>query len=243
MPHNLTTIQQEEWKNEHATLFNKSFVGQKVSKCPAEIRDIGHDKITAYANYHLDYLVFYRDGSHYHYEKNKSRRIYTQISYEILYEKSNFYNQIKSIYAQEMVEIEGIIQKVNWGGRNASECFEYYLSIQLSLTSINKTENRFLHAELLDENLKYQSSFKNTMGCFIATVCYGNYDAPEVLVLRQFRDDKLLKTSFGKAFVKFYYSVSPFLATLISKSDLLKKSVQRYFLEPIVTKLQRQKTK
>ena len=76
-------------------------------------------------------------------------------------------------------------------------------------------------------------------GCFIATACYGNYDAPEVLVLRQFRDEKLLQSFFGKVFVKFYYSVSPFFATLISKPDTLKKSVRQYLLEPIVRKLQR----
>ena len=76
-------------------------------------------------------------------------------------------------------------------------------------------------------------------GCFVATTCYGNYDAPEVLALRQFRDDKLLKTFSGKVFVKFYYSVSPFLVRLISKSDLRKNFVRKFILEPIVTKLQR----
>jgi hypothetical protein len=124
-----------------------------------------------------------------------------------------------------MVEVEGIITKISWNEGNQ-------LSVQLSLTSINKTEPRFLHAELLDENLKYQPSFKRKMqefGCFIATACYGNYDAPEVLVLRQYRDDKLLKTFFGKVFVKFYYSVSPFFATLISKSDTLKNRCDNIF--------------
>ena len=77
-------------------------------------------------------------------------------------------------------------------------------------------------------------------GCFVATACYGDYDAPEVMVLRHFRDDKLLKTFSGKVFVRFYYSVSPFFATLISKSDLLKKSVRKYFLQPIINKLQKQ---
>lgn len=77
-------------------------------------------------------------------------------------------------------------------------------------------------------------------GCFIATACYGNYDAPEVLVLRQLRDDKLLTTFSGKIFVKFYYSVSPFFAVLISKSYILKKLVRQYFLKPVVTILQRQ---
>jgi len=75
-------------------------------------------------------------------------------------------------------------------------------------------------------------------GCFVATACYGDYDAPEVMVLRQFRDDKLLKTFFGKVFVKFYYSVSPFLARLISNSDLLKKSIRHYILEPVIKRLQ-----
>jgi hypothetical protein len=89
------------------------------------------------------------------------------------------------------------------------------------------------------ERQKAEERQRNS-GCFVATTCYGNYNAPEVLVLRQFRDDKLLKTSFGKAFVKIYYSFSPFFAKLISKSDWLKKSVRHYFLEPIVSKIQRQ---
>ena len=56
--------------------------------------------------------------------------------------------------------------------------------------------------------------------CFIATACYGNYEAPEVLVLRKYRDDNLSKTLLGKVFVKIYYSFSPSFAKLISESDL-----------------------
>ncbi len=76
--------------------------------------------------------------------------------------------------------------------------------------------------------------------CFVATACYGDYNAPEVMVLRQFRDEKLLKTFLGKLFVEFYYSTSPFFATLISKSALLNKLVRQYFLQPIINKLQKQ---
>lgn len=78
-------------------------------------------------------------------------------------------------------------------------------------------------------------------GCFIATACYGDYNAKEVLVLRQFRDEKLLKTSFGKLFVQLYYFVSPSLAAIISKSNFLRKFIRKYFLQPIISKLQRQK--
>ncbi|MCQ2738441.1 MAG: hypothetical protein MJ224_07530 [archaeon] len=52
---------------------------------------------------------------------------------------------------------------------------------------------------------------KDNGSCYIATYVYGNYDASEVLILRKFRDEKLLTNSIGTVFVKFYYKVSPFL--------------------------------
>ena len=38
---------------------------------------------------------------------------------------------------------------------------------------------------------------------------YGSYDAPEVLKLRNFRDNVLLNSKFGNLFVKTYYKYSP----------------------------------
>ena len=109
--------------------------------------------------------------------------------------------------------------------------FHLYESYYFELTSIVKVST-YKEREAISKKIKEGG------GCFIATACYGNYDAPEVLILRQYRDEKLLKSLFGKAFVKFYYSVSPFFAKIISKSDLLKKSIRKYFLTPIVTKLE-----
>ena len=80
-----------------------------------------------------------------------------------------------------------------------------------------------------------------TGACFIATACYGNYDALEVLVLRQFRDEQLLKSNMGSMLVRFYYFVSPPLATVIIKSGLLKMLMRKYFLTPIVTRLQQRR--
>ncbi len=73
------------------------------------------------------------------------------------------------------------------------------------------------------DNLAAQHGIAPKGGCFVATAYFGDYDAPEVLVLRQFRDTRLLTTSFGKLFVAVYYATSPYLATVISKSDRLKK--------------------
>ena len=74
-------------------------------------------------------------------------------------------------------------------------------------------------------------------GCFIATACYGDYNATEVLVLRKYRDEKLLNTFLGEFFVRFYYFISPAIVVLISKSDILKRIIIRYFLSPIVSML------
>ncbi|MEI2756763.1 MAG: CFI-box-CTERM domain-containing protein [Chitinophagaceae bacterium] len=46
-------------------------------------------------------------------------------------------------------------------------------------------------------------------GCYIATMAYGDYDHPQVMILRKFRDEALDKSTFGKWFIKTYYHYSP----------------------------------
>ena len=71
-------------------------------------------------------------------------------------------------------------------------------------------------------------------GCFIATACYGDYDAPEVLVLRRYRDDILLNSTVGRLFVSTYYRISPPIAELISHSNSTKRVIRKYLLSPII---------
>ena len=42
--------------------------------------------------------------------------------------------------------------------------------------------------------------------CFVATAVYGSRDAPQVRTLREFRDNVLMQSPTGRAFVDFYYS-------------------------------------
>jgi ribosomal protein L7/L12 len=74
-------------------------------------------------------------------------------------------------------------------------------------------------------------------GCFIATVCYDGYDTPQVIKLRAFRDDVLLKSLSGRLFVKIYYLLSPKISIIISKSGRLKIYIRKYVLETILRKL------
>lgn len=70
-------------------------------------------------------------------------------------------------------------------------------------------------------------------GCFIATAAYGSYLDPHVMTLRQFRDGVLLKSSAGRAFVRFYYTYSPPVADFIRAHESLR-TVVRFMLTPVV---------
>lgn len=53
------------------------------------------------------------------------------------------------------------------------------------------------------------STSTSSGGCYIATMVYGDYDHPQVLILRDFRDNVLKKSVLGRAFIRFYYRYSP----------------------------------
>lgn len=69
--------------------------------------------------------------------------------------------------------------------------------------------------------------------CFIATASYGSKFEPNVVMLREFRNEYLLTNAAGQAFVDFYYEHSPAVAKVIAGNEVLKLIV-RVLLTPFV---------
>ncbi|UCG37523.1 MAG: S8 family serine peptidase, partial [Candidatus Bathyarchaeota archaeon] len=73
--------------------------------------------------------------------------------------------------------------------------------------------------------------------CFIASAAYGSGLAPEVQLLREFRDDVLLKSSYKRAFeslLDVYYSLSPAIAHRMEGNEAFKDTMRRTLVRPTV---------
>lgn len=83
---------------------------------------------------------------------------------------------------------------------------------------------------------KSSSSKKSSRGCYIATMVYGNYNSPEVLKLRKFRDNCLARYYAGRYFIRIYYRYSPFFVNKFKQSRAIKKII-KFFLEQLTKAL------
>jgi len=77
-------------------------------------------------------------------------------------------------------------------------------------------------------------------GCLIATATYGSEMAPQVQQLRELRDNTILSTESGTAFMtgfnQFYYSFSPMVADLERENPIFKEVV-KIALTPMLSSL------
>lgn len=88
-----------------------------------------------------------------------------------------------------------------------------------------RIEEAKAESEKRTEEILAQS--KNKSGCFIATAVYGDYEAPEVLVLRRFRDNVLGQSVLGRTFIRTYYATSPRIADWLRFHDSIKGGVKK----------------
>ncbi|WP_316506956.1 CFI-box-CTERM domain-containing protein [Nitrosopumilus sp.] len=90
------------------------------------------------------------------------------------------------------------------------------------------------------EEKEDQDVYGENGGCLIATATFGSEMAPQVQQLREIRDNTILKTGSGIAFMttfnQFYYSFSPTIADLEREQPIVKE-IMKMALTPMISSL------
>ena len=114
----------------------------------------------------------------------------------------------------------------NPSGPNPNQQYQNYQQYQRYL---QQQQQQGQQSESEDEPYKYRPS-GGPASCFVATVAFGGADAPELKILRGFRDDVLLRFRPGHAFVEMYYRVGPIWASHLAKAPRLKRLVKEMLI-------------
>ena len=108
------------------------------------------------------------------------------------------------------------------------ESFQFINSGPLQSQTSDSTEQ-----DLIDEQ-------NEGGGCLIATAAFGSEMAPQVQFLREIRDNTVMTTQSGTAFMtafnQFYYSFSPYVADYERENPVFKEAV-KVTLTPLLTSL------
>ena len=80
----------------------------------------------------------------------------------------------------------------------------------------------------LSNNTKVKTR-KKSGSCFVATAVYEDYDHPQVIRLRAFRDHFLSGSALGRILIRIYYVVGPFLAIFPTRSRVTKRFLRFIF--------------
>ena len=108
-----------------------------------------------------------------------------------------------------------------------------------SLNSFEILSQQSSESKFSEEKVNEQSE-ENGGGCLIATAAYGSELSPQVQLLREIRDNQLLNTEAGSAFMgtfnDVYYSFSPTIADMERESPMFKEIV-KISLTPMLSSL------
>jgi hypothetical protein len=80
-------------------------------------------------------------------------------------------------------------------------------------------------------------NIKSSGPCYIATACYGDFNAPEVILFREFRDTVLVNSIYGRLFVKSYYLFSPIILKTIGENNKIHNFIKTFILDKIYQKI------
>jgi len=160
--------------------------------------------------------------------------------------KCDYYNLLEGCSAIETMQIKSGQQKTFQFTPEVLTWSQEYQVLQKignemnELTKYDQENNRMFNENgddiilsfvvLPPQNIQESPSTEEGGGCLIATATYGSELAPQVQMLREIRDNQLLQTESGTAFMSTfndaYYSFSPYIADMERENPVFKEIVK-----------------
>jgi hypothetical protein len=128
----------------------------------------------------------------------------------------------------------GTIYKLYYLDKSQNErCIEMY-----SAEDFEHSSQLFLNTyfkSVLSQEAK--TPVKESSSCFIATACYKDLYAPELIAFRSYRDNVLNRRILGSLLVKLYYKTSPLIYKQLYRSPKMSRTV-KIILDKIYRRIQ-----
>jgi hypothetical protein len=142
--------------------------------------------------------------------------------------------------SEELVISTKDVAKVEMNGKKRMGILGVLLTILLGIVGLFALLIAIVIGVLISDGGNGSSSSSGTTtggsgsSCYIATMAYGDINAPEVNSLRRFRDNILVNYKVGRQFINWYYANAPdFVAK--HESKLWLHTLCRNLLNPFVS--------
>lgn len=102
-----------------------------------------------------------------------------------------------------------------------------------ALNKTGRTTRQSLTTDIETGAGRMRIESKSGATCFVATAAYGDWRHPDVEFLRWYRDNVLVSFSFGRAFIRAYWVLGPYLAKCVSpypKARAMARSLLSHFV-------------
>ena len=192
----------------------------------------------------INSLEIYEDADYTRYRVTGDAPASTEITFKTTKPDSSLGNYPGSIDTSKPAYIvDNKIDSTNdlvYGTWNLEVCVaKYDVCVQESFT-INEPVTLSEDGTTQTEVVSNEQSSEEGGGCLIATATYGSELAPQVQMLREIRDNQLMNTESGSAFMsgfnEIYYSFSPTVADYERENPLFKEAV-KLAITPMISTL------
>lgn len=148
-------------------------------------------------------------------------------------------NERRTFKISRIREVDGI-KAITYTGAIGKNKSAYNPNLSNSRPQLNNTTTTPSNYSSGKRNT-YSSTHKTNKseGCYIATMVYGDYNHPQVMVLRRYRDEYLLKSFCGRCFVKIYYYLSPKVVQILHNKKRVNIFI-RWWLDRHIRKLRKE---